>query len=151
MNALLKPKGVQLKSLWRKASPKLDFVDSEKTNVYVLQVMSILRQAYCSPKYCIIFCLAKRGWYATRRVPFGRRSWLRIHRSLKKSGNKASMHSNGPLIYLGIRRIRGYLIRVFALHLDPSCVFGSSSVEIVIRQLDAQRKILSLVLGQRVY
>lgn len=51
MNALLKPKGIQLKSLWRKASPKLDFVDSEKMNVYVLQVMSILRQAYCSPKY----------------------------------------------------------------------------------------------------
>jgi hypothetical protein len=51
MNALLKPKGVQLKSLWRKASSKLDFVDSEKMNVYVLQVMSILKQAYCSPKY----------------------------------------------------------------------------------------------------
>jgi hypothetical protein len=51
MNALLKPKNVQLKSLWRKAAPKLDFVDSEKMNVYVLQVMSILRQGYCSPKY----------------------------------------------------------------------------------------------------
>lgn len=51
MNALLKPKSVQLKSLWRKAAPKLDFVESEKMNVYVLQVMSILRQGYCSPKY----------------------------------------------------------------------------------------------------
>jgi len=29
----------------------LSFVDTEKMNVYVLQVMSILRQAYCSPKY----------------------------------------------------------------------------------------------------
>lgn len=51
MNALLKPKGVQLKNMWRNASPKLEFVNSEKMNVYILQVMSILKQAYCSPKY----------------------------------------------------------------------------------------------------
>lgn len=51
INALLKPKGVQLKSMWRKASDQLAFVESDKMNVYVLQVMSILRQAYCSSKY----------------------------------------------------------------------------------------------------
>lgn len=51
MNALLKPKGLQLKHMWRDAKPKLDFVDTGKMNVYILQVMSILRQAYCSPKY----------------------------------------------------------------------------------------------------
>lgn len=51
MNALLKPKGLQLKSLWRKAKPRLAFVESDKLNVYILQVMSILRQTYCSPKY----------------------------------------------------------------------------------------------------
>ncbi len=51
MNALLKPKGLQLKKLWRKAKPRLAFVESDKLNVYILQVMSILRQAYCSPKY----------------------------------------------------------------------------------------------------
>lgn len=51
MNALLKPKAVKLKELWRAASPKLDFVESPKLNVYILQVMSILRQTYCSPKY----------------------------------------------------------------------------------------------------
>ena len=51
INALLKPKGLQLKKMWREAAPKLDFVASEKMNVYILQVMSILRQAYCSPKY----------------------------------------------------------------------------------------------------
>lgn len=51
MNALLKPKGLQLKHLWRQASPQLDFVQTERMNVYILQVMSILRQAYCSPKY----------------------------------------------------------------------------------------------------
>lgn len=51
INALLKPKGLQLKHLWREAAPRLDFVQTERMNVYILQVMSILRQAYCSPKY----------------------------------------------------------------------------------------------------
>ncbi len=51
VNAMLKPKGLQLKHLWREAAPRLDFVDTERMNVYLLQVMSILRQAYCSPKY----------------------------------------------------------------------------------------------------
>ena len=51
INALLKPKEIQLKHLWRAAKPRLDFVETERMNRYVLQVMSILRQAYCSPKY----------------------------------------------------------------------------------------------------
>lgn len=51
VNALLKPKGLQLKQLWRDAKQRLEFVDTERMNVYLLQVMSILRQAYCSPKY----------------------------------------------------------------------------------------------------
>jgi hypothetical protein len=51
INALIKPKGVQLKSLWRDAKPKLEYVESGRMNVYILQVMSILLQAYCSPKY----------------------------------------------------------------------------------------------------
>ncbi len=51
INALLKPKGLQLKHMWREASPRLEFVDTDKMNVYILQVMSILKQSYCSPKY----------------------------------------------------------------------------------------------------
>ncbi|MCB9903806.1 MAG: DUF262 domain-containing protein [Planctomycetes bacterium] len=51
INALLKPKGLQLKHMWRKAAPRFEFVEKASMNVYVLQVMSILRQAYCSPKY----------------------------------------------------------------------------------------------------
>jgi len=51
INALLKPKGLQLKHMWRKAKPSLKFAESEKMNVYILQVMSILKQNYCSPKY----------------------------------------------------------------------------------------------------
>ena len=51
INALLKPKGLQLKHMWRDAEPKLSFINSDRLNVYALQVMSILAQAYCSPKY----------------------------------------------------------------------------------------------------
>jgi len=51
INALLKPKGLQLKHLWRQARSRLEFVESDKLNVYILQVMSILCQYYCSPKY----------------------------------------------------------------------------------------------------
>lgn len=51
INALLVPRGVHLKRMWHDAEERLKFVDSERMNVYILQVMSILRQAYCSPKY----------------------------------------------------------------------------------------------------
>ena len=51
INALLRPKGLQLRYMWREAEQRLDFVDTDRMNVYVLQVMSILRQGYCSPKY----------------------------------------------------------------------------------------------------
>ena len=51
LNALLKPKGIQLKLLWREAASGLEFVESRRLNVYALQVMSLLRQNYCSPRY----------------------------------------------------------------------------------------------------
>jgi hypothetical protein len=51
VNALLKPKGLPLKQMWRDAASRLDEVETEKMNVYILQVMSILRQGYCSPMY----------------------------------------------------------------------------------------------------
>jgi hypothetical protein len=51
INALLKPKGLQLKYMWREVATRLEFVETEKMNVYILQVMSILKQAYCSPRY----------------------------------------------------------------------------------------------------
>jgi hypothetical protein len=51
VNALLCPKGLQLRYMWREAAQRLSFVTTDRMNVYILQVMSILRQAYCSPKY----------------------------------------------------------------------------------------------------
>ena len=53
MNALLRPKEIKLKEIWRKISDneELKVVEDEKMRVYLLQVMSILKQGYCSPKY----------------------------------------------------------------------------------------------------
>ena len=44
VNALLEPKGLQLKQMWRDAAERLDEIETPKMNVYILQVMSILRE-----------------------------------------------------------------------------------------------------------
>jgi hypothetical protein len=51
INALLRPQGLQLRHMWREHSQRLSFVNTDRMNIYILQVMSILRQGYCSPKY----------------------------------------------------------------------------------------------------
>jgi hypothetical protein len=51
INALIRPKGLKLRHMWKEASKKLDFVETNRMNVYILQVMSIIKQAYCSPNY----------------------------------------------------------------------------------------------------
>lgn len=51
LNAMLVPENIQLKLLWREAEDRLKFATSDKMNVYVLQVMSMIKQNYCSPKY----------------------------------------------------------------------------------------------------
>ena len=51
MNAVLKPEEIQLKHMYREVKSSLDFVETDSMNVYILQVMSILLQEYCSPKY----------------------------------------------------------------------------------------------------
>ena len=76
MNALLKPQGLQVKHLWRDAAPRLEFVNTERMNVYLLQVMSILCQAYCSPHPSISTTCspARRGRSASLTAPCARRS-----------------------------------------------------------------------------
>lgn len=51
LNAILRPKEIFLKNLWQKAKESLNYTDPKKMKIYVLQVMSILEQAYCSAKY----------------------------------------------------------------------------------------------------
>ena len=51
INALIKPKGIRLKHLWKDAQSRFDFPDARHMNTYLLQTMSIMEQSYCSPKY----------------------------------------------------------------------------------------------------
>ena len=61
INALLRPQDIFLKKMWREASPRLaEFVESRKMNIYILQVMSILKQNYCSPRY-LYFLIPGKG------------------------------------------------------------------------------------------
>lgn len=50
MNAMLKPYGLQLKHMWRKAEQQFNF-EIPKMSGNALQVMSILKQTYCSSNY----------------------------------------------------------------------------------------------------
>jgi hypothetical protein len=63
VNALLKPKGIQLKQLFREAEKRLSFAQAERMNVNVLQVMSIYLQDYCSPPYFTISCQGSAAHY----------------------------------------------------------------------------------------
>ena len=51
LNAILRPHDIYLKEMWRTESPELEFTDSNKMRIYVLQVMSVILQTYCSGKY----------------------------------------------------------------------------------------------------
>lgn len=51
INALLRPKELQLRHMWQEAEQRLNFVKTDNMNVYVLQVMSILCQTYCSSQH----------------------------------------------------------------------------------------------------
>jgi len=51
MNAMLRPKEIYLKEMWRKVAKDFEPFDPEKMRLYLLQTMSILKQEYCSPKY----------------------------------------------------------------------------------------------------
>lgn len=51
LNAILRPKEIFLKEMWHKSEKELDYTDSKKMKIYILQVMSILEQSYCSAKY----------------------------------------------------------------------------------------------------
>lgn len=53
MNALLTPKGIFLKKSWEDAVSKFDekIPNSDKAKIYTLQVISIIKQNYCAPKF----------------------------------------------------------------------------------------------------
>lgn len=51
LNAILRPKDIFLKEMWRNAENELKYIDPKKMKTYVLQVMSVLEQSYCSSKF----------------------------------------------------------------------------------------------------
>jgi uncharacterized protein with ParB-like and HNH nuclease domain len=51
LNAMLRPKGLFLKEMWKKISNRYSITNDQRMRLYILQTMSILKQDYCSPKY----------------------------------------------------------------------------------------------------
>jgi len=51
LNAILRPHGIYLKDLWRDHAALIPYTDDSKFRTYILQIMSIWSQNYCSPKY----------------------------------------------------------------------------------------------------
>lgn len=53
MNALLTPKGIHLKEWWKKVATNFEgkIPDPDKAKIYALQIISILEQNYCAPKF----------------------------------------------------------------------------------------------------
>ena len=78
INALLKPKGLQLKQMWRDASSRFEFVDTEKMNVYILQVMSICGKAIALRSIFISCCPARKSRFGTRTGRAARKFWSAI-------------------------------------------------------------------------
>jgi len=52
LNAAFLPKGIELKEKWREIqSTSIKAMEEDKMKVYLLQIISIFKQGYCSPKY----------------------------------------------------------------------------------------------------
>lgn len=51
LNALLRPKDINLKERWRESANLLNLGDTDKGKVFILQTMSIVKQEYCAPKF----------------------------------------------------------------------------------------------------
>lgn len=51
LNALMRPKDIYLKEMWREISNGLGEFEWQRTKVHLLQTISILEQGYCAPKY----------------------------------------------------------------------------------------------------
>nr|WP_281720598.1 DUF262 domain-containing protein [Nitrosomonas nitrosa] len=145
VNALLKPKGLQLKHMWREAASRLEFVDSEKMNVYILQVMSIIRQSYCSPKY-LYFLLP--GQEKSIREPDGARRKEVLVRDIKEF--EALWESAVDALELAIKSIRhpqefGVISPQYLPYVSILPAFAALQAHIrtlpANRRLDAQRKV----------
>ncbi|AEB07975.1 GmrSD restriction endonuclease domain-containing protein [Desulfobacca acetoxidans] len=145
VNALLKPKGLKLKQMWRDAAPRLEFVDTERMNVYILQVMSILRQGYCSPKY-LYFLLP--GQEKQVRNPDGSRYkevLIADIAEFEKAWNKAVSALESAIKVLQHPQEFGAIKSDYLPYVSILPAFAALQAHVNVlpaaRQLDAQRKI----------
>ncbi|MFZ5447064.1 MAG: GmrSD restriction endonuclease domain-containing protein [Thermodesulfobacteriota bacterium] len=145
MNALLKPKDLKLKKMWRDAAPRLEFVNSEKMNVYILQVMSILRQNYCSPKY-LYFLLP--GQEKTVRNPDGTRQkeiLIADIAEFERLWNQAVSSLEAAIYVLRQPQEFGALSSDYLPYVSILPIFAALQAHVktipAMRRLDAQRKI----------
>lgn len=51
LNALMKPKGVKLRNLYSTIEEDFAYFETSKMKIYILQVMSLIEQNYCTPKH----------------------------------------------------------------------------------------------------
>ena len=51
LNALLRPRDINLKQTWRDIRNQFNLPDPDKGKIMILQTMSLLRQDYCAPKF----------------------------------------------------------------------------------------------------
>jgi hypothetical protein len=85
LNAILRPKDIYLKNMWHKDEEALKYTDSKKMKIYILQVMSILEQSYCSAKY--LYYLVP-GAIKTIKKPDGNREKIVLIQSKEISVNR---------------------------------------------------------------
>ena len=145
MNAMLKPKGLQLKHMFREAFPRLNFVNTERMDVYVLQVMSILKQAYCSPKY--LYYLLPGQEKTVRNSDGTRRKEILIHSEdeFSTEWNKAVEALENAINLLRHPQEFGAISSEYLPYVSILPVFSALQASArrldPAHQLDAQRKI----------
>ena len=139
LNALLKPKDIQLKLMWREASERLSFVETEKMNVYVLQVMSILLQSYCSPNY-LYYMLP--GQPKTIRDAEGNKSQVKL---VKDGATFKSLWEDAVLNIeeaIGLlRQVQSYGVTASRFLPYASMLPAFSSIRALIKTLPPQRRL----------
>ncbi len=145
INALLKPKGLQLKHMWREAAPRLSSIETERMDRYVLQTMSMLQQGYCSSKY-LYFLLP--GQEKTIREPDGTRRkeiLIRDTREFVMLWDKAVEALESSIRLLKDPREFGAISSKYMPYVSILPAFASMQAHINTlppeRKLDAQRKV----------
>lgn len=88
LNAILRPKDIFLKQMWRDAEEKLAYTDTKKMKTYILQVMSVIEQSYCSSKYLYYLVPESKK---TIRKPDGTKEQIILIKDVEEFNNKWSL------------------------------------------------------------